>query len=47
MAGEPLARRDGGGPEIVELGTVPGFVVFAPGVNGGGSDGHAAGGGRW
>src|ERR1700736_6393955 len=30
MAGEPLA---GGGPEIVELGSVPGFVVFdLPGV---------------
>jgi len=28
MAGEPLAGRDGGGPEIVELGSVPGFVVF-------------------
>ena len=32
MAGEPLARRDGG-PEIIELGSVPGFVVFdLPGV---------------
>jgi len=28
MAGDPLAGRDGGGPEIVELGSVPGFVVF-------------------
>ena len=28
MAGGPLAGRDGGGPEIVELGSVPGFVVF-------------------
>ena len=28
MAGEPLTGRDGGGPEIVELGSVPGFVVF-------------------
>src|SRR5260370_633371 len=28
MAGEPLARRDRGGPEIIELGLVPGFVVF-------------------
>jgi glutamate dehydrogenase (NAD(P)+) len=28
-----MARRDGGGPEIVELGSVPGFVVFdLPGV---------------
>jgi glutamate dehydrogenase (NAD(P)+) len=27
MAGEPLAGRDGG-PQIVELGSVPGFVVF-------------------
>ena len=33
MAGEPRAGRDGGGPEIVELGSVPGFVVFdLPGV---------------
>jgi glutamate dehydrogenase (NAD(P)+) len=33
MAGEPLAGRDRGGPEIVELGSVPGFVVFdLPGV---------------
>jgi hypothetical protein len=28
MAGDPLAGRGGGGPEIVELGSVPGFVVF-------------------
>ena len=28
MAGEPLAGRGGDGPEIVELGSVPGFVVF-------------------
>src|SRR5947209_15423297 len=28
MAGEPPAGRDRGGPEIVELGAVPGFVVF-------------------
>ena len=28
MAGEPLAGRGGGGPEIVELGSVPGFVGF-------------------
>ena len=28
MAGEPLAGRDRGGPEVVELGSVPGFVVF-------------------
>ena len=28
MAGERLTGRDGGGPEIVELGSVPGFVVF-------------------
>jgi glutamate dehydrogenase (NAD(P)+) len=33
MAGELLTGRDGGGPEIVELGSVPGFVVFdLPGV---------------
>ena len=33
MAGEPLAGRGGDGPEIVELGSVPGFVVFdLPGV---------------
>ncbi len=33
MAGEPRAGRDGGGPEIVELRSVPGFVVFdLPGV---------------
>ena len=33
MADEPLAGRGGGGPEIVELGSVPGFVVFdLPGV---------------
>ena len=33
MADEPLAERGGGGPEIVELGSVPGFVVFdLPGV---------------
>ncbi len=31
--GEPLAGRDRGGPEIVELRSVPGFVVFdLPGV---------------
>jgi hypothetical protein len=28
MVGEPLAGRDPGAPEIVELGSVPGFVVF-------------------
>jgi glutamate dehydrogenase (NAD(P)+) len=28
MAGERLAERDRGGPEIVELSSVPGFVVF-------------------
>jgi glutamate dehydrogenase (NAD(P)+) len=28
MAGEAVAGRDRGGPEIVELGSVPGFVVF-------------------
>jgi glutamate dehydrogenase (NAD(P)+) len=28
MAGDPLAGRGRGGPEIVELGSVPGFVVF-------------------
>ena len=33
MAGEPLAGHDRSGPEIVELGSVPGFVVFdLPGV---------------
>ncbi len=33
MAGEWSAGRDRGGPEIVELGSVPGFVVFdLPGV---------------
>jgi glutamate dehydrogenase (NAD(P)+) len=33
MAGDPLTGREGGGPEIVELGSVPGFVVFdLPGV---------------
>ncbi len=33
MAGGPRAGRDGGGPEVVELGSVPGFVVFdLPGV---------------
>jgi glutamate dehydrogenase (NAD(P)+) len=33
MAGEPLAGRDRGVPEIVELRSVPGFVVFdLPGV---------------
>ena len=33
MKGEPRAGRDHGGPEIVELGSVPGFVVFdLPGV---------------
>ena len=28
MAGEPLTAHDHGDPEIVELGSVPGFVVF-------------------
>jgi glutamate dehydrogenase (NAD(P)+) len=28
MAGEPMAGRDRGGPEIIELSSVPGFVVF-------------------
>src|SRR6516165_9476006 len=28
MTGESLAGHDGGGPEIVELSSVPGFVVF-------------------
>ena len=28
MVGESLAGRDRGGPEVVELGSVPGFVVF-------------------
>jgi len=33
MAGEVVAGRDRGGPEVVELGSVPGFVVFdLPGV---------------
>ena len=33
MVGEPLAGRDRGAPEIVELRSVPGFVVFdLPGV---------------
>ncbi len=33
MADEPLAERDGSGPEIIELSSVPGFVVFdMPGV---------------
>jgi Glu/Leu/Phe/Val dehydrogenase, dimerisation domain len=33
VAGEPLAGRGDDGPEIVELGSVPGFVVFdLPGV---------------
>ncbi len=33
MAGGPLAERDRGGPEIIELSSVPGFVVFdLPGV---------------
>ena len=33
MAGDPLTGHGGGGPEIVELGSVPGFVVFdLPGV---------------
>src|SRR5580700_5715828 len=33
MAGDPLTGRGGGGPEIVELGSVPGFIVFdLPGV---------------
>jgi glutamate dehydrogenase (NAD(P)+) len=32
-AGEARAERNGGGPEIIELGSVPGFVVFdLPGV---------------
>ena len=33
MAGEVVAGRDRGAPEVVELGSVPGFVVFdLPGV---------------
>ena len=33
MAGGPRAERDGSGPEIIELSSVPGFVVFdLPGV---------------
>ncbi len=28
MADEPLAGRDHGGPEIIELGSVPGYLVF-------------------
>src|SRR5579863_6370711 len=33
MAGGARAERDGRGPEIIELGSVPGFVVFdLPGV---------------
>ncbi len=33
MAGDARAERDGGGPEIIELSSVPGFVVFdMPGV---------------
>jgi len=28
MTGEPLAERDRSGPEIIELSSVPGFVVF-------------------
>src|SRR5579863_4090779 len=33
MAGSARAERDGGGPEIIELSSVPGFVVFdLPGV---------------
>jgi glutamate dehydrogenase (NAD(P)+) len=33
VAGGPLAERDGSGPEIIELSSVPGFVVFdMPGV---------------
>ena len=33
MTGEPLAGRGSSGPEILELGSVPGFVVFdLPGV---------------
>src|SRR5215831_18153687 len=30
MAGEPAAGPDRGGPDIVELGSVPGFLVFDP-----------------
>ncbi len=33
MAGDARAERDGGGPEVIELSSVPGFVVFdLPGV---------------
>jgi hypothetical protein len=28
VAGEPRTQRDGGGPEVIELSSVPGFVVF-------------------
>ena len=28
MAGEPVTERDRGGPEVIELSSVPGFVVF-------------------
>ncbi len=28
MAGEPRTERDGSGPEVIELSSVPGFVVF-------------------
>ena len=28
MAGEPMAGRDRGGPELIELSSVPGFVAF-------------------
>jgi glutamate dehydrogenase (NAD(P)+) len=41
MAGEPLTERDRGGPEVIELSSVPGFVVFdLPGA------GQSAGGTR-
>ena len=41
MAGEPAAGRDHDGPEIIELSSVPGFVVFdLPGAP------HSAGGTR-
>ncbi len=34
MAGEPLTVGDGSGPEVIELSSVPGFVVFdLPGVS--------------
>jgi glutamate dehydrogenase (NAD(P)+) len=41
MAGEPAAERDHDGPEVIELSSVPGFVVFdLPGAP------HSAGGTR-